>query len=146
MPWHNMHNRSIPLSSYRSNSMTLTRTLFLIFCSSSKRFTQHKTAVITIKNFKLIFTRVPLGIHGTMTTEPSLAIECLSFSVLGSSGEAIFGNPKSITDHPELHRWSKCLERDGGAACVLDYTVFESPPIVDHSVGTFSKTEKHGKS
>lgn len=54
-----------------------------------------------------------------MTSQPSLAIECLSFSVLGSSGEATFGNPKPITDHPDLHLWSECLKRDGGAGCVL---------------------------
>ncbi|KAF8813587.1 hypothetical protein BYT27DRAFT_7180339, partial [Phlegmacium glaucopus] len=86
---------------------------------TSKRFTQHKTAVITIKNFRLIFTRVPLGTLGTMSSQPSLAIECLWFSVLGSSGEAIFGNPKPITDHSDLHLWSECLKRDGGAGNIL---------------------------
>ena len=87
--------------------------------TTSMRFTQHKTAIITIKNFRLIFTRIPLGTLGTLTSHPSLAIECLWFSVLGSSGEAIFGNPKSITDHPDLRLWADCLKRDGGAGCVL---------------------------
>lgn len=54
-----------------------------------------------------------------MSSEPFLAIECFSFSILGSSGEATFGNPKPITVHPDLHQWSECLKRDGGAGCVL---------------------------
>lgn len=87
--------------------------------TTSKRLTQHKTAVITIKNFKLIFTRVPLGALGMITAEPSLAIECLWFSILGSSGEAIFGDPKPITNHSDLNQWSECLKRDGGAGYVL---------------------------
>ena len=89
------------------------------FSTSSKRFTRHKTALITIKDFRLVFTRVPIGTPGKVSSEPSLAIECSSFSILGSSGEAVFGNPKPITDHPDLYEWSECLKRDGGAGCVL---------------------------
>ena len=116
MLWHYMHDRSnlVFVGRLENNWSKLFR-----FFSSTTSFTRHKTALITIKNFKLIFTRVPLGTPRKMSDEPSLAIECLSFSILGSSGEDIFGNPKPITVHPDLYQWSEGLKRDGGAGCVL---------------------------
>lgn len=116
--WHSMHDRSnLSLS---TNWRIIDQNSFnLFFSTTGKRLTRHKTALITIKNFRLIYTRIPLGTPGTMSSEPTLAIECLLFSILGSSGEAIFGNPKPITVHPDLHQWSECLKRDGGAGCVL---------------------------
>ena len=78
-----------------------------------------------------------------MSDEPSLAIECLSFSILGSSGEAIFGNPKPITVHPDLYQWSEGLKRDGGAGYVLSVGLVSLKRLLIIYVGTFSKTENY---
>ncbi|KAF8161026.1 hypothetical protein B0H34DRAFT_699122 [Crassisporium funariophilum] len=86
---------------------------------NKRRLTQHKTAIITVQNFRPIFTRLPLGDKQRMTDSSYLAIECHTLSILGSSGEAIFGSPKPITSHVDLHLWSEGLKLDGGAGNVL---------------------------
>ena len=81
-----------------------------------------------------------------MSSEPSLAIECSSFSILGSSGEATFGNPKPITVHPDLYQWSEGLKRDGGAGCVFQWRLCVCVCVLKERLftiyaGTFLKIE-----
>ncbi|KAF8070198.1 hypothetical protein FPV67DRAFT_1754886 [Lyophyllum atratum] len=56
-----------------------------------------------------------------MSQEKFLALECDSFSVLGSLGEAKFGNPKPLEANSDLKEWSEGLKQDGGGGnCLRD--------------------------
>lgn len=72
--------------------------------------------IVTVKNFKPIFTRVPKGINLGMSLNSSLVLECHQVSVLGACGEACFGNPKEIETNSDLQLWSSELRKDGGGA------------------------------
>ena len=78
------------------------------------RITKYKTAIISIKDFRLFFARVSLG-KGRMSDESFLAIECNAFSTIGSYGEAMFGDPKSVEKDKDLREWSDGLRKGGGA-------------------------------
>lgn len=97
-----------------------------------KRLSKEKTAVISIKCYKPLFCRVPNGGQG-MTQDAFLALECDYFTVLGSLGEACFGEPKSIEDVEELKLWGDGLRQEGGAGNVLKNrkTMEESKPYMD---------------
>ncbi|KJA27812.1 hypothetical protein HYPSUDRAFT_34960 [Hypholoma sublateritium FD-334 SS-4] len=83
------------------------------------RLTQQKGAIVTIKKFRPIFTRIP-GLDGGKPSKGSyLALECDSVSLLGSAGESTFGNPKPINNHPDMHAWSEGLDHPGGAGNIL---------------------------
>lgn len=82
---------------------------------SNTRFTQHKGAVVTILKCRPMHSRIPLGVGGKPTPEAHLALECNLVSVLGSSGECTFGNPRPITSNPDVKLWSDSLHHDGGA-------------------------------
>ncbi|KAF5386034.1 hypothetical protein D9615_002493 [Tricholomella constricta] len=85
-----------------------------------RRLTQNKTAVICISNFKPFFSRVPQG-RGRMSQDSFLALECNSFSVLGSIGEARFGNPQPLEANNDLWEWSEGLKQPGGGGnCLRD--------------------------
>ncbi|KAF4599545.1 hypothetical protein EYR40_006639 [Pleurotus pulmonarius] len=84
------------------------------------RLTSHKTALITIKDFRLVITRIPIG-RGRkgMTAEPYLAFECDSFTIIGSIDEAEWGKPKEIHEERSIHEWIQGLRSHGGAGNVL---------------------------
>jgi hypothetical protein len=82
-------------------------------------FTQLKTAIISIKRYRPMFTRVPLGGKGGMSGEAVLAVECDVFAYIGSAGEDMFGSPKSMENNPDIYEWSNGLRKDGGAGCVI---------------------------
>lgn len=81
---------------------------------NTTRITKHKTAIISIKDFRPFFSRVPSG-KGRMSDESFLAIECNAFSAIGSFGEARFGDPKSVREDKDLREWSDGLRKGGGA-------------------------------
>ncbi|KAF8622337.1 hypothetical protein AX15_007072 [Amanita polypyramis BW_CC] len=91
--------------------------------NKGRRLTQHKTVIITIKCYRPIFCRVPIVNQG-MSKSASLALECEDFSVLGSYGEACFGDPIPINDMADFKLWKEGLRLDGGAGC--------APLISDH--------------
>lgn len=82
---------------------------------SNKRLTQHGTALIFIKHFKPFFARVPLGSNKGMSAHPRLAMECEEFSIIGASGEGVFGNPRVVESNEDLRMWSEGLRQHGGA-------------------------------
>ncbi|KAF8629228.1 hypothetical protein AX17_005810 [Amanita inopinata Kibby_2008] len=47
-----------------------------------------------------------------MSTSACLALECRSFSVIGSLGEACFGDPLPIEELHDIRSWSESLSRD----------------------------------
>lgn len=84
-----------------------------------RRFTEISPMIVTVKNFKPIFTRVPKGNNLGMSLNSSLVLECRQVSVLGACGEACFGNPKEIETNSDLRLWSSELRKDGGGANIL---------------------------
>ncbi|KAG5221462.1 Proteophosphoglycan ppg [Salix suchowensis] len=87
---------------------------------NQSRLTSHKTALITIKDFRLVLTRIPVG-RGRkgMTAEAYLAFECDSFTIIGSIDEAEWGRPKEIHEERSIHEWIGGLRSHGGAGNVL---------------------------
>ncbi|KAJ6475301.1 hypothetical protein C8R47DRAFT_696760 [Mycena vitilis] len=83
-----------------------------------RRFTDHKTAVVTIKKFRPMSTRIPLR-NGGMSSESHLALLCESVSMVGSLGGSKLGSPKDLDSNTDLREWSQALRQDGGAGNVL---------------------------
>jgi len=54
-----------------------------------------------------------------MSNEEFVVFVCNDVSLLGSSGEAVFGRPKGIEQHPDICQWTKGLAEGGGAGYVL---------------------------
>ena len=54
-----------------------------------------------------------------MSRDACLALECQNFVVLGSYGEAYFGEPVPIDDVEDMRLWSEGLRQDGGAGSVV---------------------------
>ncbi|KAH9485318.1 hypothetical protein JR316_0002226 [Psilocybe cubensis] len=92
------------------------------YCAArpGQRLTRHKGAIFRISRFRPISTRIPTT-SGTLTTEPTLVLECSSLVDLGSSGEATFGSPEPILNHPDIRLWNDGLKKDGGAGYALVY-------------------------
>jgi hypothetical protein len=71
-------------------------------------------ALLKIKEFRPIFTRVPVGqMVKQMSQEFRLALEIGFIEVLGSAGED-FPNAKDIETDPKLQEWTCGLRGDGG--------------------------------
>lgn len=104
-----------------------TWSLFLSIRSASHtRLTQHKGAIVTIKNFRPMSSRLPCGPGGAPTSAAYLALECDYVSVLGSSGEGRFGNPVPITNNVDMSAWSDGLNQAGGAGQVRSTVLLAS--------------------
>ncbi|KAJ6586854.1 hypothetical protein DFH09DRAFT_1141721, partial [Mycena vulgaris] len=83
-----------------------------------RRITESRTALVTIKNFTIMSTRVP-NRNGGLAVE-QLALHCDSVRVIGSLGEnKQWGNPKELDSDVDLREWSQGLRQDGGAGNVL---------------------------
>ena len=50
-----------------------------------------------------------------MTDKPVLALQIDYVSIIGSIGEAQWGDPKDIEMNDDLHQWSEGLRKDGGS-------------------------------
>ncbi|KAF8629227.1 hypothetical protein AX17_005810 [Amanita inopinata Kibby_2008] len=55
-----------------------------------------------------------------MSTSACLALECRSFSVIGSLGEACFGDPLPIEELHDIRSWSESLSRDESPGSAFD--------------------------
>lgn len=86
------------------------------------RLTQHKGAIVRISDFKPICSHIPMP-QGRMTSEDFVVLECKDVSVIGCSGEGIFGQPKGVEQHPEISEWTKGLAQGGGAGYVANTSV-----------------------
>ena len=85
---------------------------------NGQRLSRQKTVVVSLKHYKPIFCRVPTASKG-MSKDACLALECHKFVVLGSYGEACFGEPVPIDDVEDMRLWSEGLRQDGGAGSVV---------------------------
>ncbi len=54
-----------------------------------------------------------------MSNDEFVVFVCNDVSLLGSSGEAVFGRPKGIEQHPDICQWTKGLAKGGGAGYVF---------------------------
>ncbi|KAL0956285.1 hypothetical protein HGRIS_002443 [Hohenbuehelia grisea] len=85
-----------------------------------KRLTDYSSALIKIKLFRPLLTRIPNGNKGTgMTPETYLALECDHVTLLGSINEGEWGFPKELIHHPLVRAWIEGLRQDGGAGNIL---------------------------
>ncbi|KAF8828999.1 hypothetical protein HHX47_DHR3001155 [Lentinula edodes] len=84
------------------------------------RLNEVKTALITLRKYRLFHSRVPSALKGhKLTHSACLAIECSELRLLGSIGEPTMGNPVGVETHPELWKYTKELRNPGGGANFL---------------------------
>lgn len=116
---------------YTNNHSTRNSTN-LNFSNVGQRLTQHKGAIVTIQKFRLVSTPIPLA-GGGQTAQPSLAFECSSVSILGSSGEATFGNPFPIGSLTDITSWANGPDRMGEKIHPSPYrghSALQNPPKI----------------
>ncbi|KAF5370642.1 hypothetical protein D9758_001856 [Tetrapyrgos nigripes] len=83
-----------------------------------RRFTEVKTALITLSTFRVLFSRVPL-LGGGVSRQSTLVFECTGFSLLGSIGEPRFSLSTEIENDPDLKEWIDGLRHGGGGGNIL---------------------------
>jgi hypothetical protein len=102
--------------------------------NSGRRLTEHRSAIVQIKNFRPTFCRVPLGNNVRQQSPDShLALEIGSVEFLGSENEGQFGNPKDIEEDQKVMAWTKGLREHGGGGYVLfvsSNSPFPNPQIL----------------
>lgn len=82
---------------------------------STSPLTSHLGAVVAIKDFRPVFTRIPLPNNcRTMSAESYLAFEVDSINILGSDGESIFGSPKTVEENVKVKAWADDQRKMGG--------------------------------
>ncbi|EIN11649.1 hypothetical protein PUNSTDRAFT_131808 [Punctularia strigosozonata HHB-11173 SS5] len=87
---------------------------------TKNRLTKHRGAVVRVKSFKLVFRRRPLGGQQKgMTAEQVITLDVDAIEVIGSSEEAVFGDPTEISCDPLVARWIQGLRDGGGGGNVL---------------------------
>ncbi|TFK53703.1 hypothetical protein OE88DRAFT_1733591 [Heliocybe sulcata] len=87
--------------------------------SYGKRLTEQRNAIVTIKGFRPLFSRVPLGAGKGLTKEGRLALDVDSIEVVGGAGEPAYGDPKDVVYDEKVRRWTEGLLQDGGGGNVL---------------------------
>ncbi|KAJ7084319.1 hypothetical protein B0H15DRAFT_389656 [Mycena belliarum] len=83
-----------------------------------RRLAETRTALVTIKRFKIVSARVP-NRGGGMSVDAQLALFCESLAVIGSLGENKWGNPRELDSDSDLREWAHGLRQDGGAGNIL---------------------------
>ncbi|KAJ3847632.1 hypothetical protein EV368DRAFT_87514 [Lentinula lateritia] len=84
------------------------------------RLNEVKTALITLRKYRLFHSRVPSALKGHKLTHYScLALECSELRLLGSIGEPTIGNPVGVETHQELSKYTMELSNPGGGANFL---------------------------
>ncbi|ETW80444.1 hypothetical protein HETIRDRAFT_320137 [Heterobasidion irregulare TC 32-1] len=88
--------------------------------SQGMRLTQHRGAIVLIKNFRPLFTRRPVG-NGVkkMTKESTLALDVDYVEIIGSAQEPMFGSPQELKNSRLLEEWMDGLRKGGGDGNVL---------------------------
>jgi len=83
--------------------------------NSGRRFTEHRNAIVQIKNFHPKFSRVPIGNNvRTLSPDSHLVFEVGSIEILGSENEGEFGNPKDVEENAKVMAWTEGLREHGG--------------------------------
>ncbi|KAJ7072389.1 hypothetical protein C8F01DRAFT_1103834 [Mycena amicta] len=80
-----------------------------------RRMPESKSAVVVLKNFKLICARIPS--KGGMTAESFIALDCDSVEILNRHDES--GQPTDINEEEDIRKWVLGLRQPGGAGNVL---------------------------
>jgi hypothetical protein len=70
--------------------------------------------MISLKNFKPFFARIPLGHMKGMSGKPYLALDVGSFTVTGAVNEDQWGDPQEVETNKDIHLWSEGLRQHGG--------------------------------
>ncbi|KAJ3860697.1 hypothetical protein EV359DRAFT_85066 [Lentinula novae-zelandiae] len=84
------------------------------------RLNEVKTALITLRKYRLFHSRVPSALEGhKLTHSACLALECNELRLLGSIGEPTMGNPVGVETHQELSKYTRELRNPGGGANFL---------------------------
>lgn len=82
-----------------------------------KGLTDHRTAIIRIKDFRPFIGRVAIG-ENKMSSNETLALECKSATLRGNLGERIQGDPISVTSDRLIRMWIDGLNHGGGEGYV----------------------------
>ncbi|KAJ7783063.1 hypothetical protein B0H16DRAFT_1495201 [Mycena metata] len=109
--WANVHDKALVVPVKFSKEA-------VVECNNGRRMTELKTALVTIKKFKPISTRIP-NRNGGMSIDPRLALHCELVTMIGSFDEGKWGNPRDVESDAELKEWGDALTKDGGAGNVL---------------------------
>ena len=83
-----------------------------------KPISDHKTALVVLRQCRPFFTRVPLENKDGMSKSCHLALEVNDFDLKGSYGEDTWGSPKSVETADPICDWVAGLKEDGGGGCV----------------------------
>ncbi|KAK1232646.1 hypothetical protein PQX77_004208 [Marasmius sp. AFHP31] len=87
---------------------------------NNERFTENKTSLITLQEYRLIHTRIPVVGPSKLSAEPRLALDCTEFCLIGSCGEDIWENPKGVEESvSDVKEWAAGLRKGGGDGNVL---------------------------
>ncbi|KAL0068722.1 hypothetical protein AAF712_004051 [Marasmius tenuissimus] len=87
---------------------------------NNERFTENKTSLITLQQYRLIHTRIPVVGPSKLSAEPRLALDCTEFCLIGSCGEDVWENPKAVEDSvSDVKEWAAGLRKGGGEGNVL---------------------------
>lgn len=97
-----------------SSRLHLTPQIDFDYRGRGGRMTELKTALVTIKKFRPISTRIP-NRNGGMSVDSRLALHCESVTMIGSFDEGKWGNPTDVESDADLREWSHALTKDGGA-------------------------------
>lgn len=82
----------------------------------NKPLNERRSAFITMKNFRPMISRVPLGPGGEgMSTKAHLVLDVNTFDVKGAFGEPKWGNPLDIEFSADVKAWVEGLRQGGGA-------------------------------
>lgn len=91
--------------------------------SGYESFTDLKTALIQIKQFRPILTRVPVTYRDGLSAESVVALEVKDFNVKGSLGAERWGSPTDVGTDERILAWTNGLRSDGGGGYVLTSTM-----------------------
>lgn len=80
-----------------------------------------------------------------MTDIRHLALECASFTVIGSMQEEIWGNPKIVEYNADVDQWSQGLNKEGGAGCVFCIHLLEIASNDSRNILKEMKKERDSK-
>jgi len=72
-----------------------------------------KTAILTLVNFRALFTRIPIR-GGGLSKYETLAFDCKEFARIGSFGESKFAESSDVEKEPSLKEWVVGLRQGGG--------------------------------
>ncbi|KAF7793943.1 hypothetical protein EIP86_005066 [Pleurotus ostreatoroseus] len=104
-----------------------------------KSLSGYKTAVLGLKQFRPVFTRIP-GPNG-MKPESQLVLDVDRFELKGCFGEAVYGSPRAVEHDEGVREWSEGLRNDGGGGYVRVQAI-SSPPAFDPNVLKIRKEER----